>query len=855
MKKFRFVQIISIIAFVLLSISQLYSQAPVKFTQIKGLVVDSLTNEPLPFTAIFLKGSDIGTQSDLDGKFSIKTKTNFINLQFSVMGYTTKEVFVNKGDFNNITVKLVPTGVMLKEVTIKPGKEKYSKKNNPAVDFVEKIIARKEQYDPKNHDYFTYDKYEKMTFALNDFSEKQKEKWMFKKFKFIFDYVDTSEVSGKPILNVSVREKIAKNFYRKSPHTEKEYITGINRAGIDEIFDEESVQRFLEDIFQEVDIFENNINILQNRFVSPLSRIGTSFYKYYLTDTINVDGVKCIELSFSPHNNRTFGFLGRIYVPENDSTMFIKRVKLNVPKAINLNYVENMVIDQTFEKAPDGSRLKVKDDLIVEFEIVPNTQGLYAHRLTTYAGFTFDAPEDQSIYKAEGKVVEARDARVMPEEYWKENRLTPINKNENAVSRLMDQQREVPAFYWTEKILKVLVSGYIPTGSDATSKFDFGPMNTTISGNTLEGLRLRAGGMTTANLNNHLFAKGYIAYGTKDEKLKYDAELEYSFNEKKYHAKEFPIHSVRVRHHYDIYQLGQQYMFTNMDNVFVALKRQTNDKIIYNRLSEFEYKKEYRTGFSFHININHQIQETSRFMPFIDGYGNWYKNYQQTSFSACIRFAPGEKFYDARFTRIPINFDAPIIMLTQTYSPKGLFNSRHTINKTELSLQKRFWFSAFGYTDVILKGGKIWSQVSYPDLLLPNANLSYTIQPESYSLMNAMEFVNDQYLSWDITYFANGALFNRLPLIKYLKLREVIGFRGLYGSLSDRNRPDLNNNLFRFPQNALCRTMDKVPYMEMNVGLDNIFTFLRVDYVWRLTYRNTPGVDRNGVRIAMHFTF
>lgn len=242
-------------------------------------------------------------------------------------------------------------------------------------------------------------------------------------------------------------------------------------------------------------------------------------------------------------------------------------------------------------------------------------------------------------------------------------------------------------------------------------------------------------------------------------------------------------------------------------------------------------------------------------MPFIDGYGNWYKNYQQTSFSASLRFAPGEKFYDARFTRIPINLDAPIIMLTHTYSPKGLFNSRHTINKTELSLQKRFWFSAFGYTDIILKGGKIWSQVSYPDLLLPNANLSYTIQPESYSLMNAMEFVNDQYLSWDITYFANGALFNRLPLIKYLKLREVIGFRGLYGSLSDRNRPDLNNNLFRFPLNALCQTMDKVPYMEMNVGLDNIFTFLRVDYVWRLTYRNTPGVDRNGIRIAMHFTF
>ena len=242
-------------------------------------------------------------------------------------------------------------------------------------------------------------------------------------------------------------------------------------------------------------------------------------------------------------------------------------------------------------------------------------------------------------------------------------------------------------------------------------------------------------------------------------------------------------------------------------------------------------------------------------MPFVDGYGNWYRDYSQTGATLTLRYAPGEKFYDSRHTRIPINLDAPIILLTHTTSPKGLFGGRTTINKTELSVQKRFWFSAFGYSDIILKGGKVWSQVNYPDLLLPNANLSYTIQPESYSLMNAMEFVNDQYLSWDVTYYPNGALFNRLPLIKYLKLREVIGFRGLYGSLSDRNNPALHNNLFRMPGNALCMEMQKRPYMEMNVGIDNIFTILRIDYVWRLTYRNTPGVDRNGIRIAMHFSF
>ena len=831
------------------------AQSPVRTTHVRGMVVDSLSREPLPYVAVFLKGSDKGLQTDEDGRFEIGTKVNFINLQFSTMGYATKEVFVNKGEDNDITVELVPAGVALKEVVVKPGKEHYSRKNNPAVAFVEKIMDRKERYDPNNHDYYSYDKYEKMTFALNDFSEDQKEKWIFKKFQFIFDYLDTSEVSGKPILNVSVKEKLSKEYFRKSPGAEKEYVTGIKRAGIDEIFDEESVQRFVDDVFREVDIFGNNVNILQNRFVSPLSRIGTRFYKYYLTDTVAIDGVRCVELSFSPFNNRSFGFLGRIYVVENDTSLFVKKVRLNVPKAINLNYVDNMFIEQDYEKAPDGSRLKVKDDMVVEFSIIPSTQGLYVRRNTSYRNFSFEKPLNDSIFGMEGKTIEAADARFMPEQYWADNRMVPIRENENAISKLLTQLREVPVFYWAEKIISVLVSGYIPTGEKDSSKFDFGPMNTTISGNTVEGARFRVGGMTTANLNKHWFAKGYIAYGTKDRKLKYDAEVEYSFPEKEYHAKEYPVHSLRLHHKYDVYQLGQQYMFTNMDNVFMAWKRQTNDKMTYRRLSELEYKKETVSGLSVTLGLQHQVQEATRWIPFYDGYGNWYDNYQQASVNLTLRYAPGEKFYDARFTRIPINLDAPIFVLSHTYSPKGLFNSRNTVNKTEFSVQKRFWFSAFGYTDIILKAGKIWSQVSYPDLLLPNANLSYTIQPESYALMNAMEFVNDQYLSWDITYFANGALFNRIPLIKYMKLREVVSFKGLYGSLSDKNNPALNNNLFRFPANALCREMDKMPYMEMSVGLDNIFSILRVDYVWRLTYRDTPGVDKNGVRIALHFSF
>ncbi len=824
-------------------------------TTIYGTIVDSISNEPLSFVNVFLKGTNKGTISDENGKFQLSTKSKFNSLQVNCLGYETKYIDIVKGKVNYLNIKLVPSSISLKEVVVKPSKSKYSKKNNPAVAFVEKIRDKYKQYDPKNHHYFNYEKYEKLNLALNNFSKHGDDSWLTNKFGFIYDFIDTSEVSGKPILTLSIKEKVAKSIYRRNPHSEKEIVEGIKRSGLDDSFDEESIQKFLEDIFREIDIFQNDVTIMQNRFVSPLSNIATNYYKFYLNDTIPIDGERCVELSFAPHNPESFGFNGRIYVPLRDTTMFIKKLVMNVPKAINLNYVKDIYIVQNFAKSDDGTRLKTSDDMTVEFEIIPGSQGLYARRQTSYSNFSFDEldGEYKKFYNKEGKEFVSDYAMMMPDEFWEDHRRIPIKNAEKSMDLMLEKLRDVPIFYWTEKLLTILVSGYIKTGED--SKFDIGPMNTLVSANTAEGARFRVGGMTTANLSKNFFARGYLAYGTKDRKFKYWAELEYSFNDKKYHSREFPIHSIKVEHKYDLDQLGQHYLFTNMDNVFLSLKRKPNNKITYRRLSKLNYKMERPGGFSFDLGFKHEIQEATKWLPFENAYGDVDKRYSQASFFLTLRYAPGEKFYQTKSERLPINMDAPIFILTHEYGPKGFLGSKFTLNKTEFSVQKRFWFSAFGYADIILKAGKIWSQVQYPALMWPNANLSYTIQPESYSLMNAMEFANDQYVSWDITYWANGALFNRIPLLKELKLREVVSFRGLYGSLSDKNNPHFNPELYRFPFDSFAAPMGKLPYMEIGVGIDNILTFLRVDYVWRLTYRDTPNTDKSGVRIQLHFTF
>ena len=826
---------------------------PEGYTSIKGVVVDSITGEGLPYAQIFLTGTQTGALTNDKGGFTIITGVIFDKVKVNYVGYQTQEIEVPLGRHTDLEIKLVPTTVMLNEVIVRKA-AKYVKKGNPAVAFVEKLRARRNMYNPRDHEYYNYDKYEKVSFGLNNFNAASSKNLIARNFKFLKEYVDTSDITGKMVLPLSIQEKVSQEHYRKSPSAHREVVMATNHAGIDDQHDTESLKRFIDDVFREMDIYGNDITFMQNRFVSPLSSIGTDFYKYYL-DTVMVDGQQCYELTFTPFTTETFGFLGRLYVPAADTTMFISKIKMNVPHRINLNYVNQVYLEQDYIKAPDGSRLKVRDDLMVEFQIAPKTPEIYARRQTFYDGHNFKAPKDLSVFDQSAEVITTQ-SRRQDENYWMAHRPVVAVKNEHTVKDMLTRLRKSKLFYWCEKVVTTLVSGYINTSRNAhDSKFDIGPMNTLISGNSLEGARFRLGGMTTARLNKRWFGKFYVAYGTRDEKFKYMGQVEYSFVDKKIHPNEFPVNSLRLMHRYDVDKLGQHYLYTNADNVFLALKRQKDNKMIYLRETVLEYKLETQAGFSLTASVQHLRHEASRFLPFIDGFKTSFGHYNTAGFNITLRYAPGEKFYQTRSFRIPINQDAPVFTLSHTFMPRGFLGSDYTINKTEAGIQKRFWFSAFGYTDIILRAGKIWSKVPYPELLLPNANLSFTIQPESFALMNAMEFVNDQYISWDVTYWINGAILNRIPLLKRLKMREVLSFRGLWGKLTDKNDPSLNPELLQFPANALCMKMGKRPYMEVGVGLDNILTFLRVDYVWRINYRDTPGINRSGVRIAMHFTF
>lgn len=821
----------------------------------KGIVQlrDSVTGETLPYGSVVnIEGRKKRLTGDKNGIISIPENLRHSSLKASYSGFSDKIFTIGETD-TILTVWLLPKEYDLEEVMVKPKKEKYSKKNNPAVDFVERLRKDAKKYDPKSRDKYSYDKYEKTLIGINNFNGRFDSGFYSKNVKFLENYIDTSSYTGARILDLVLKEKYSTKIFSTDPKADKEIIIGYRSEGVDEAFNEDNMRIFLEDVLREVDVYEPNINILQNRFVSPLSSLGPDFYKYYLTDSVFVGDEKCIELTFVPRNYESMGFNGKLYVPVGDTTMFVKKITMRTPHDINLNFLQNLYINQNFVKDSLGYRHKAYEDLVLEMQIVRGTPEFYGRKTAVYDNFSYQPREEfHDYYERRGDVFTVQDSVGQTAQFWNEKRMIPLSRAETRIGNFTTEMRKVSFIYWAEKVVKLLESGYFTTGNP--SKIDIGPINTFISYNSVEGIRLRGGAMTMAALNPHLFIKGYVAYGFKDHRWKYSGTIEYSFTKKKKHAYEWPRHGIYASYTYDLDLIGQHYLFTNQDNFVLSLKRKESNLVTYRKLAEIGYVLELPNNFSIEVGGKFTRQESTRYLPFIFPDGRIIDNYKDASFNVSLRWAKGEKFVQGRNTRLLVNMDPWIIQLTQEYGPKGLFGACFTTNRTELSVQKRFWMSAFGYIDVIAKAGKVWSSVYYPGLMWPNANLSYTIQPESYSLMNPMEFANDKYASIDFTYFGNGILFNRIPGIKKLKLREAVTFKGLMGGLSDKNNPLMNQNILAFPVDAQAMKMKSTPYMEIGAGIDNILSVLRVDYVWRLTYRDTPGVDRSGLRVSLHFT-
>lgn len=831
---------------------------------LQGQLLDSITGLPIDFANIVEKGTTNGTISDAKGNFSMLAKPGS-TVTVSYLGYNDYNIIVGNRK-TNLTIRLVPNDVQLSEVVVKPKHERYRRKDNPAVELMRHVIEHKRRHLPEDHDYFRKERYDNMTYSFNNFDDGYVAMWR-KKFPFIDDFVDTAFVSGGPILPVTSDERIETHYYRKQGNLRKVVTEAEQHAGMDDMLPEQFVAIFKTEVFPEIDLLDDNIYLYRKKFVSPISDFGITFYKYYILDTLKLDdGNRYIDLGFAPLMPQSFGFVGHLYVTA-DSSYFVKKAELNLPPDINLNFVRNLHVEFENDRLADSTQVVVRKRFDSEINVTASSLGFYAHRIVRYGGFTSQMPSDaEEVFRRPPIVRSPLIAKQTADlSYWKSHRLTDDYDPDRSVQAMMNKMRKVPFYKYAEVVLGWIFKGFVPVDDrvDDRSHFMFGPVNTLCSWNQLEHARFRVGGITTANVNPHLFASGYAAYGIEDHKWKYDAALEYSFRPKKMYANEFPIHSLKLESSFDAKELGLV-INTNRDNFVISLRRETDPKFTYVRSNSLLYTLELWNHFSLKLKGDLKSEYQSRLGEFRQvGTGMLQDHYNLAMGTLSLRWAPKESFVQMRTNRIRVDDLHPVFELSHQFAKKGVLGSDYNYQRTDFMFQKRFWLNFFGYADLKVDAGKIWTQVPYTLLSTPNANTGFTIREGAFSQLESMEFIYDQFVSWDVVYKMNGLIFNNLPWIRHLKLREIVSFRGVYGKLSDQNDPTAilpdgsfrNPDIFTLPSNGPVYKLGKDPYMEVAFSIDNIFKAVRLEYIRRLNYLDHPGVSKHGFQIAVGVTF
>lgn len=832
---------------------------------ITGVVVEEATGDTIPFPSVQYKKERIATSGNVNGRFSVK-RLNGEKLTFSAVGYQELTILIGPNTPSEMRITLKTDTKQLKGVTVKSKRSKYSRKNNPAVELMKRVIAAKKRTDLANHDYYQFNKYQKITLAINDIKPSELENEKLKNKKWLLNQIETCPYNNKLILPLSVDETVTQNIYRKDPKTEKSIIMGQNSSGVNDLIETGDIlNSVLKDVFTDVDLYDDQIRLLQYPFTSPIGKDAIAFYRYYIVDTVYVDRDKCFHLQFLPNNQQDFGFRGELWILA-DSTLHVKRCNLTLPKKSDVNFVDNLQIIQEYTRLPEGEWALTTDDMFVEMSIAKFLSKAIVIRTTRMSDYAFDELPDK-LFKGKTKVLHEANARMRDETFWDKYRSVELTKSESSMDAFINNLSQQKAFKYIIFGVKAFIENFVETGSqNHPSKVDIGPINTLISSNFIDGVRTRISAQTTANLNPHWFLSGYYARGWDSRKDYYKGELTYSFNKKEYLPREFPKRTLTFTSTYDVCSPSDKFMHTDKDNVFTALKWTKVDKMMFYNRQQLSFEREEEWGFRTTISLKTEENEACGNLLFkplsmvgnedaMNGPGK----FRTTEARIEFRYAPGETFINTKQRRLPVNLDAPVFTLSHTTGIKGVLGGDYNYNFTEASIYKRLWLNSWGKIDILAKGGIQWNKVPYPLLIMPAANLSYIVNDETFNLINNMEFLNDRYASLDVSWDLNGKLFNRIPLLKKLKWREWLGIKCLWGTLTDKNNPTLAANagdhtLMEFPEGSYI--MDsKHPYIELIAGIHNIFKIIHIQYVHRLNYNHLPTATKNGVRLMVRLTF
>lgn len=808
-------------------------------TKVGGNVTDEF-GDPIAFANVIFKNSKEGVITDENGNFYFESKENYSTLVVSYVGFEKKEISLKPGLNSGLKIQL-KSGTELKEVVIYTGKT--SKKNNPAIDILRKIWERRRKNGLKMFKQYEYDKYEKVEFDLNTIDSAFMNSKVFKGMEFVFDQIDTSSISGKTYLPIFINETLSEVYGDNEAKKTKEITKANKNSGFGS---GDGVNTFIKDLYADFDIYDNYLKFFDKDFVSPLSRTGINVYNYVLNDSMYIDNKWCYNIVYYPRRKNELTFKGDFWV--NDTTFAIKKINLEASKSANINWVKEIYIEQEYEVLNDSVFLLKRDYMMSDFSFSKKeeSRGVYGKRTTLARNHKFDIKKDDKFYKEE---VNFYDNAVFnkPDEYWEENRFEALNKNEAGIYKMLDTLKEVPRFKRIYSLASILGSGYIEIPK---WKMDYGPIFSTFGYNDVEGQRIRVGGRTYFGSHDKWRIQGYTAYGFRDNQFKYGISGRWMVNPKKR-----LILSVGNRR--DVEQMGVSLTTSNdvLGRSFASsalFASGVNNQLTSVNLTTLGFEIEPAKNFTFQTNLTYRTLKSASNEFSLDYYTDLtqteIKNeVKQSEINLVAEYTPKRKTVGYGVDRIDVDFNYARVFLSYSQGLKGVLNSDFNYQKLQLYYRQPALIGGFGRLFTTFETGKIFGEVPLGLMGVIPGNQSWFVIENTYNLLDYYDFVADEYASLHLEHHFNGRLFSRVPLLRKLNLREIIGIKGVYGRVSDEN--------VMLNASGLTYVAPEDIYWEYHAGVGNIFKVMRIDFAWRGSYLEMPDARKFAIRASFGFYF
>ncbi|MEO8774260.1 MAG: DUF5686 family protein [Gelidibacter sp.] len=812
-------------------------------TKVSGHVYDE-NNVSVAYANVLFKGSTEGTITNEEGRFYLESGNTYDTLIVSFMGYETLEIPLAKKVSYELKFILKEAAGQLDEIYIVTGKQSKKESENPAIAILKKIWERKRNNGLRQFKQYQYDKYEKLEFDINTIDSTLIASKLFRGMEFVFDQVDTSKVTGKTYLPIFINEARSKVFGDNLKKKQKEDLKGNKNSGFS---NNQIIIDFVDDLYSDVDIYDNYLKFFDKSFVSPLSKTGVNTYNYVLSDSAFIDNKWCYNIIYYPRRKNELTFKGDFWV--NDSTFAIKQINMQASKSANINWVKEIYIEQDFEVLSDSIFLIKRDYFMSDFAFSKKekSRGIYGKRTTLYDNYEFDIPKEDKFYSNEVYSYN-EDVYNRDDDFWEQNRMESLSQDEKGVYKMLDTLKTVKKFKRLYNLGSILGSGYVEF-SDI--HFDYGPIFSTFGFNEVEGVRIRTGGRTYFGPNDLWRLEGFLAYGFRDDKVKYGISGKWLIDKKN----RFIISAGNRR---DVEQIGVNLTSSTdiLGRSFASsslIGTSTNDKLTNVNLTTFALELEPVRNLEFRLSGTYKTLSSASETFSLD----YYTDASQTTTASeiiqyenalSVSFFPGRKMTGFGVERRFANDGFPSLFAQVARGDRGILNSDFDYTKVQFSYIQPWHIGAYGRLTTTLEAGKTFGDVPLGLLNVVPGNQSYFSIYNTFSQLDYYEFVTDTYTSLHLEHNFNGRFFSRIPFLRKYNLREIVGIRGVWGDVSQANR-DLNASGL-----AYLAPANKV-YYEYSVGVGNIFKVFRIDLNFRGNYLDNPNARHFGVTGSFGFNF